>query len=179
MNIPGRGLRSRHLALLASCLLRVAIGVGWPECQEQNTVIRNAGNALFSNFQGFGATVGCFQDDCQNTDKFVASSMEACTKVCLSVLDCEWWVWGQEEGEQKCWLRKGDSGREPAQDWISGARSCHPPNQEPMVMGNVECWIDGFDYDTCCDPKHGPAGNSQCWDGLFNFDLCCFPREEL
>eukprot|EP00971_Amphidinium_carterae_P169419 3356618-Amphidinium_carterae.1 len=42
-----------------------------------------------------------------------------------------------------------------------------------------EGWIDGFDYDTCCDPKHGPAGNSQCWDGLFNFDLCCFPREEL
>jgi len=38
---------------------------------------------------------------------------------------------------------------------------------------------DGFNYDTCCDPKFGPNGNSQCWDGMFNYNRCCFPRDEL
>merc|ERR1719213_676196 len=106
----------------------------WPACQEQNTVIRNAGRALFTNLQGFGATVGCFQDDCQNSDKFVASSVESCTKVCLSLPECEFWVWGQEEGEQKCWFRMGDDGREAGEGWISGAKSCYAPGQQAMVM---------------------------------------------
>ncbi|CAE7354103.1 clcD [Symbiodinium natans] len=131
------------------------------------------------NLQGFGATVGCFQDDCQNTDKFVASSLDSCTKVCQSLPECEFWVWGQEEGEQKCWFRLGDDGREAGEGWISGGRACHPPGQEAIVMGNVECWIDGFNYDTCCDPKFGPSGNAQCWDGVFNYDRCCFPKDEL
>eukprot|EP00434_Breviolum_minutum_P029382 symbB.v1.2.025987.t1/scaffold2555.1/size76423/8 len=48
---------------------------------------------------------------------------------------------------------------------------------EAIVMGNFDCWIDGFNYDTCCDPKFGPSGNSQCWDGVFNYDRCCFPKD--
>ena len=48
-----------------------------------------------------------------------------------------------------------------------------------QVMGNEECWVDGFNYDVCCDPKFGPNGNSQCWDGMFNYNRCCFPRDEL
>lgn len=165
--------------LLGLALLHPVTGDDWPQCQEQNTVIRNAGRALFTNLQGFGATVGCFQDDCQNTDKFVASSIESCTKVCLSMPECEWWVWGKEEGEQKCWFRMGDDGREAGEDWISGSRTCFPEGQKAVPMGNFDCWIDGFDYDTCCDPKFGPSGNTQCWDGLFNYDRCCFPKEEL
>merc|ERR1711884_694509 len=59
---------------------------------------------LFTNLQGYGATIGCFLDDCMSSDKFVASEIESCTKVCLSLPECEWWVWGSEEGEQKCWF---------------------------------------------------------------------------
>eukprot|EP00439_Symbiodinium_sp_Y106_P020455 s6408_g2.t1 len=99
--------------------------------------------------------------------------------VCQSLPECEFWVWGQEEGEQKCWFRLGDDGREAGEGWISGGRACHPPGQQAIVMGNVECWIDGFNYDTCCDPKFGPSGNAQCWDGVFNYDRCCFPKDEL
>merc|ERR1719161_1944929 len=84
----------------------------WPGCQEQNTVIRNAGRALFTNLAGFGATAGCFLDDCQNSDKFVANELESCAKVCHTLPECQWWVWGTEEGQQKCWFRTGDSGRE-------------------------------------------------------------------
>merc|ERR1712129_575841 len=85
------------MGVLVAAIASGTLANDWPACQEQNTVIRNAGRALFTNLQGFGATVGCFQDDCQNSDKFVASSVESCTKVCLSLPECEFWVWGQEE----------------------------------------------------------------------------------
>merc|ERR1712060_504629 len=92
--------------------LQLTMAQNWPACQEQNTVIRNAGQALFTNLQGYGATIGCFLDDCMSSDKFVAMEIESCAKVCFSLPECTHWVWGTEEGEQKCWFRTGDSGRE-------------------------------------------------------------------
>ena len=76
-------------------------------------------------------------------------------------------------------LRVSDDGREAGDGWSAGAKTCTPPDTQRYIMGNVECWIDGFDYSTCCDPKFGPNGNSQCWDGMFNYNRCCFPRYEL
>lgn len=151
----------------------------WPACQEHNTVIRNAGQALFTNLQGFGATIGCFLDDCLSSDKFVAGEIESCAKVCHSLPECEWWVWGSEEGEQKCWFRTGDAGREAGEGWVSGHKKCAPPGTEVLTMGNTECWAEGFGYDQCCDAKYGPNGNAQCWDGVYNYDRCCFPKDEL
>lgn len=151
----------------------------WPGCQETNTVIRNAGQALFTNLQGFGATIGCFLDDCLSSDKFVAGEIESCAKVCHSLPECEYWVWGTEEGEQKCWFRTGDAGREAGDGWISGHKKCSPPGTEVLPMGNNECWAEGFGYDQCCDAKYGPNGNAQCWDGVYNYDRCCFPKDEL
>mmetsp|Transcript_68412 Transcript_68412/g.184827 ORF Transcript_68412/g.184827 Transcript_68412/m.184827 type:complete len:158 (+) Transcript_68412:61-534(+) len=150
-----------------------------PQNQEQDTVVRNAGRALFTNLEGFGAGRGCFEDDCQSSDKFAAKSIESCTRVCQSLPGCEFWVWGREDGEQKCWFRTGDAGREAGEGWTSGAKSCSPPGTQVMPMGNSECWMEGFGYDTCCDAKYGPNGNAQCWDGVFNYDRCCFPKEEL
>eukprot|EP00438_Fugacium_kawagutii_P032171 Skav225985 [mRNA] locus=scaffold5683:103609:114566:+ [translate_table: standard] len=98
--------------------LSLATAQNWPACQEQNTVIRNAGQALFTNLQGYGATIGCFLDDCMSSDKFVASEIESCAKVCFSLPECKFWVWGSEEGEQKT----GDSGREAGEGWVSGSK---------------------------------------------------------
>jgi len=151
----------------------------WPQCIEQNTVIRNAGKALFTNVAGFGAASGCFQDDCKNTDKFAVSKLESCINVCHTLPECSWWVFGTEEGMTKCWLRVADDGRENGDGWSSGAKTCAPPDTAELIMGNQECWVDGFDYNTCCDPKFGPNGNTQCWDGMFNYNRCCFPRHEL
>merc|ERR1711920_1102575 len=81
-------------------MIGAAAAQNWPGCQEQNTVIRNAGQALFTNLQGFGATIGCFLDDCMSSDKFVANEIDSCAKVCISLPECQWWVWGTEEGEQ-------------------------------------------------------------------------------
>ncbi|CAK0855308.1 unnamed protein product [Prorocentrum cordatum] len=84
-----------------------------------------------------------------------------------------------KEGEQKCWFRTGDAGREAGEGWVSGAKGCHPPGTQVMPMGNMECWAEGFGYNECCDAKYGPNGNAQCWDGVYNYDRCCFPKEEL
>ena len=73
----------------------------WPQCIEQNTVIRNAGKAFFTNVAGYGAAAGCFLDDCKNTDKFAVSSIESCINVCNSEPECAWWVFGTEEGIRK------------------------------------------------------------------------------
>mmetsp|Transcript_76958 Transcript_76958/g.174019 ORF Transcript_76958/g.174019 Transcript_76958/m.174019 type:complete len:187 (-) Transcript_76958:119-679(-) len=152
----------------------------WPGCQEPDTVVQNGGQAVFTNLQGLGAVTGCFLDDCQHTDKFVASSLESCTKICLSLPACQFWVWGQEDNQTKCWFRSGDGGREAgAPDWVSGPRSCHPAGQKPLVMGNGNCWVEGFNYETCCHPNFGAAGNSQCWDDVFSYDRCCLPDNYL
>jgi len=157
-----------------------AAGIAWPDCQEPSTVIRgSAGEALWANLQGYGATIGCFLDDCMSTDKFVAGEIDSCAKVCISLPECQFWVWGIEEGEQKCWFRTGDKGREVGEGWTSGSRACAPPGTEPLALGNTECWAEGFGYAECCDPKYGPNGNAQCWDGVYNYDRCCFPKEEL
>ncbi|CAJ1366417.1 unnamed protein product, partial [Effrenium voratum] len=41
------------------------------------------------------------------------------------------------------------------------------------VRGNPGCWHDIFDFDYCCDLRHGAAGNDECWDGYYDFNHCC------
>mmetsp|Transcript_39401 Transcript_39401/g.71716 ORF Transcript_39401/g.71716 Transcript_39401/m.71716 type:complete len:222 (-) Transcript_39401:42-707(-) len=150
----------------------------WPQCLEQDTVIRNAGQGLFTDLLGFGATIGCFLDDCAESDKFDALSMESCGKICYSLPDCQYWVWGQEDGAHKCWFRRGDKGRAVAGGWVSGKRMCVPPGTQVLTRGNEDCWSSAFGYDDCCDLKLGPNGNPACWDQAYNYDMCCFPKEE-
>lgn len=171
--------------LISISTLAAAARWEWPSCQEHDTVIRNAGRALFMNLLGFGAEHGCFHDDCTMSDKFATTSLEACINLCHTIPECAWWSFGSEEGMQKCWLRVADDGREvasaensAAKGFVSGAKTCVHPEVRELDIGNRQCWIDGFEYDTCCDPKFGPQGNQQCWDGLFNWRLCCFPEVE-
>lgn len=154
-------------------------GKAWPDCIEQSTVIRNNGKALFTNVSGYGAAAGCFLDDCKNTDKFGVTDLMSCVNVCHTIESCKFWVFGVEEGMTKCWVRTDDSGREAGDGWSSGSRTCMPADVQKLIEGNDECWVDGFDYGTCCEPKFGPNGNTQCWDGMFNYNRCCFPRNDL
>eukprot|EP00392_Amoebophrya_sp_AT5.2_P003130 g3135.t1 len=128
----------------------------------------------------FGATTGCSNDDCTMTDKFAASTHDHCVNMCYSIPECSWWSWGQEDGVKKCWIRVADDGRETgAAGWITGAKVCLPETVQELPMGNAQCWVDGFDYDTCCDPKFGSSGNTQCWDGNFNHQHCCVPPNPI
>ena len=45
-------------------------------------------------------------DDCKNTDKFSVSRLESCANVCYSEKECEYYVYGVEDGMSKCWLRR-------------------------------------------------------------------------
>jgi len=113
------------LSALASAFATVA--PEWPTCLQQDTAIGHAGQALYANLRGFGAKTGCLLDNCMSSDKFVATKMETCSKVCFSLPGCEFWVWGAEESKQKCWFRAGDAGKEKKEGWISAHKSCHPP----------------------------------------------------
>lgn len=152
----------------------------WPCCLENSTNIDSGEAPLLVNLQGLGVVTGCFLDDCLRTDKFTVVSIEACAQVCLSVPKCQFWVLGQEDGQQKCWLRRSDAGRTTgAAGYTSAPRSCTPKGFVPMVMGNEACWMADFNYDTCCHPNYGAGGNPTCWDGNWGYDTCCLPDREL
>merc|ERR1712060_510587 len=102
---------------------------------------------------------------------------ESCAKVCFSLPECTHWVWGTEEGEQKCWFRTGDSGREAGEGWTSGAKSCVPPGTQVMVMGNSECWAEGFGYPECCDAKYGPTATLSVGMGFTTTTAVVSPRK--
>merc|ERR1712154_480791 len=116
---------------------------------------------------------GCFLHDCQRTDKFFATSIKSCPLVCRSLPGCKFWVWGTEDGQTRCWLRKGDAGRETSNitvGWKSASRECAPEGLEPLVMGTKECWMADFNYNSCCSPSFGASGNPTCWDARWDYD---------
>ncbi|CAD7970115.1 unnamed protein product [Amoebophrya sp. A120] len=156
----------------------------YPHCLEKDVVIRNAGRALFLNMGAFGAIEGCYNDDCTMTDKFAAPDFETCINMCYTIPECTWWSFGTEKSDNmtKCWIRVADDGREELGEgsgFVSGAKVCLPETVKEYPMGNAGCWIDGFDYDMCCDPKFGSAGNTQCWDGHFSHERCCVSPEQI
>jgi hypothetical protein len=55
-------------------------------------------------------------------------------------------VFGTEEGMTKCWLRAKDEGREAGEGWSSGGKGCVAPGTKKLIMGNTDCWVEGFDY---------------------------------
>jgi len=50
--------------------------------------------------------------------------------------------------------------------WASG---CH----RACLVAAASCWQDGFAWEDCCAPVHGPGGNAGCWDEVFTFSTCC------
>merc|ERR1712096_149492 len=91
---------------------------------EKDTVIRMNGQPCFEDLRDHGAKEGCFEDDCSNTDKFAATKVESCARVCASVDLCKWWTYGEQDDMKKCFLRVGDMGRESSDGWISGTKAC-------------------------------------------------------
>eukprot|EP00929_Paragymnodinium_shiwhaense_P107936 TRINITY_DN74288_c0_g1_i1.p1 TRINITY_DN74288_c0_g1~~TRINITY_DN74288_c0_g1_i1.p1 ORF type:complete len:749 (-),score=182.39 TRINITY_DN74288_c0_g1_i1:32-2278(-) len=98
----------------------------WPGCIFRNLVMHgfHEGEALMLDLTKYGATSGCWDDDCTESDKFACETVERCSAVCHEVPSCYWWTWGQEEGVQKCWLRDGRAGREKRFGFASGHRLC-------------------------------------------------------
>ena len=144
----------------------------WPECVEEDVVIRHGGHALFfdATLYGSPAMQGCYLQDCTYTDKFPCPSPAVCGYVCSKVNECSWWSYGEEEGEKKCWLRTHDGGRERSGAHVSGHKSCGAA--APTSTPN-RCWSEGFTEAMCCDEAYGPIGNTLCWDERHTFSTCC------
>jgi len=91
-------------------------------------VLRHAGaHAIFADVSVFGAA-GCWQNDCKNSDKFIADSPVLCARTCSELGDCTHWTFGEQDGAQKCFFRKSDGGREVLEGWSSGTKACAPPS---------------------------------------------------
>lgn len=100
---------------------------GYPQCIENDVVLRHGGAyAIFVDLSTY-ATVGCWQNDCKHSDKFNAEDQGICARACASIKECTHWTFGEQEGAMKCFLRKSDSAREQAEGWLSGAKVCSPP----------------------------------------------------
>jgi hypothetical protein len=150
----------------------------YPRCIEQGAILRAAGAfAIFIDATRYGKTRGCKDDDCEITDKFAVQHYDECARVCRKEAECEFWTHGTEEGVEKCWLRKGDGGKEYVSGYIAGSKYCGPVDGDEatirMDQGNPECWVSGFSYELCCSQHYGDEGNEICWDGFFTFSHCC------
>merc|ERR1740123_2016587 len=111
------------LLLLQACS---AAAQEYPECVEQNVVLRNAGaHAIFVDVRSFGLE-GCWQDNCRVTDKFSAADPSICARACQDIDECTHWTFGEQDGAKRCFLRKSDAGREQAEGWSAAPRGCVP-----------------------------------------------------
>jgi len=111
--------------LLFTVIVRAAAQM-YPQCVEQKIVFRHAGaHAIFVDLSQYG-TAGCWQSDCKNTDKFNAEDPSICGRICAQVEECTHWSFGEQDGANKCFLRKSDGGREEADGWLSGQKACAP-----------------------------------------------------
>lgn len=129
------------------------------ECIERGIVLRNAGeHAIFADVSNFGHT-GCFQNNCKLTDKFNAADPGICARLCDELEECTHWTFGFQDGTRKCFLRKGDGGREQAAGWSSGTKACKP---EPLPAGFTAITVAESNGLTACDR----GKSEQCPDVL-------------
>ena len=129
---------------------------------------------------GIHPSLGCTNDDCTYTDKFPVSDYAECGLACSKTLDCRYWVFGQEEGMNKCWMRLSDMSREQRVGFVSGSATCGstaPVKPNHWTDGNNKCWGGGFTAELCCDQKFGKDGNPACWDSYHTFQTCCLGKE--
>lgn len=109
----------------ALCLIPATAQV-YPDCVEANVVLRHSGaHAIFVDVSAYG-TVGCWQNDCKNSDKFNAQDKGTCARGCAGIPECTHWTFGEQEGATKCFLRKSDGGREQAEGWLAAPKACAP-----------------------------------------------------
>lgn len=106
----------------------------YPACAQKDVVLRHAGaHAIFVDHSSVGSA-GCWQNDCKNTDKFDASDKGICARTCAKTPECTHWSYGEQGGTNKCFFRKSDGGRENAEGWISGAKTCAPSELPDAFM---------------------------------------------
>jgi len=106
----------------------------YPKCSQKDVVLRHAGaHAIFVDLSTVGSA-GCWQNDCKNTDKFDAADPGICARTCAKLPECTHWSFGEQGGATKCFFRKSDGGRENAEGFTSGSKTCAPPEVPDAFM---------------------------------------------
>lgn len=124
----------------------------YPACTQNNVVLRHAGaHAIFVDLSMYGSA-GCWQNDCKNSDKFDATDSGMCARVCSKITECTHWSFGEQGDTKKCFFRKSDGGREMADGWVSGAKSCAPPELPDAMVAYRTAEVL-----TVCDGGKSPA----------------------
>lgn len=112
--------------LACACAGSVSETAGFPACVQPSVVLRHAGaHAIFADVSTHGAA-GCWQNDCKNSDKFIADTAALCARTCAELPECTYWTFGEQDGAKKCFFRKSDGGRETLEGWLAGSKGCAP-----------------------------------------------------
>jgi len=170
-----------------------AAGV-FPECVGQNHILRGLDQAsgeakwtLMTDVSMFGLS-GCFLDDCQKSDKWISVSYASCADACSKTPDCTDWTYGLEDGSKKCWLRKGQGGKEALAGYVYGDVTCRPQEFPSCVQSDVqyeggilkgdvthEGKYEGCDNDNCKETHSFPSpSHIDCSTVCANVDGCRF-----
>jgi hypothetical protein len=104
----------------------------WPECQRKAVRIKSGPEEdLFADLVDYGATDGCKDSDCSDTDEMIVADEARCALICATTTNCKFWTFGPEASNMKCWLRTGNARvttiAAEADDYVTGTRGCTPP----------------------------------------------------
>jgi len=132
---PGDWTGQAVCKLACPCSQQVEVSTeAYPGCIQKNIVLRHAGaHAIFVDLSMYGSA-GCWQNDCKNTDKFDATDMGMCARVCAKIPECTHWTFGAQGDTNKCFFRKSDGGREMAEGWSAAPKGCAPPELSDAMV---------------------------------------------
>lgn len=134
---PGDWTGQSVCKLACSCTQQMEVSTeAYPGCIQKNIVLRHAGaHAIFVDLSMYGSA-GCWQNDCKNSDKFDATDMGMCARVCAKIPECTHWTFGDQGDTKKCFFRKSDGGREMAEGWSAAPKGCAPPELPDAMVAH-------------------------------------------
>jgi len=113
---------------MVALLMALVAGEVYPSCLEKDVVLRHAGaHGIFVDVSPYGSS-GCWESGCRSSDKFNSREAGVCARACSEIQECTHWSFGSQDGTTSCFLRKSDGGRENADDFVSAAKACAPPD---------------------------------------------------
>jgi len=163
----------------------------YPTCIKGQTRYQAVGEPTMYNLSPLAKTIGCLNDDCSNTNRYLSPSRDDCATSCAQMGDCRHHSFGNSDEGPLCELFGQEVTEVADTNWDSGFVGCAPitaweapliqqaPANLAVAPGNTGCWSGGFSFELCCAHHHGPYGNPQCWDSaLYTFDRCCFDQNK-
>merc|ERR1712232_1447555 len=101
------------------------------------------------------AATSCLENNCANTDQFLAGAPEDCARICTEVENCSHWT---IDSSSKCFLRSGHI-TQVAIGSTSGLSGCSPAATKVSAVEGVRAVIASPALKAC---EGGAAGTPAC-----------------